>query len=66
MKCPICRGKESLQTRIKRYLLFKVLPFSKSFKCYDCESEYLFFVFLKIPYKIKKSFFLPKKTLKLK
>ena len=57
MKCPICSGKENLQTRIRRNLLFKLLPFSKSYKCYNCESEYLLYIFLKIPYKIKVNFF---------
>ena len=65
MKCPVCKGKEPLQTRIKRLLLFKLLPFSKSYKCYGCESEYLIFSFLRIPYKIKKTALSQNKTLKL-
>lgn len=53
MKCPICYGKENLQTRIHRNTLLKLLPYSKSYKCYECESKYLVFISIKIPYLIK-------------
>lgn len=53
MKCPVCKGKSTLQTRIHRNLFFKLLYSSKAYKCYDCESKYLQWFSLVIPIKIK-------------
>lgn len=55
MKCPICKNSSRLQSRIHRKNIFKVAPFSKAYKCYDCESEYLLFFKIAIPYKINKT-----------
>lgn len=54
MNCPICKGKESLQTRTHRKFLFKILPYSKSYKCYNCESQYINWLKLSIPFKINR------------
>lgn len=55
MNCPICKANEKIQTRIKRSLLIKYLiPFSKNFKCYNCESKYISILKnLKLPYLVR-------------
>ncbi len=68
MKCPICKERESLQIRVYsickekkllqisicRKIFFKLLLLSKHYKCYGCESEYINWLYIQIPYKIKK------------
>ena len=54
LKCPICKAKVGLQARIRRKIFFKLLPLSKSYKCYGCESQYVNWLSMNIPYKIKK------------
>ncbi len=54
LKCPICKAKSGLQKRIRRKIFFKLLFLSKSYKCYGCESQYLNWFSINIPYKIKK------------
>lgn len=52
MKCPICKNNNKLQTRIHRKNVFKLIPYSKAYKCYNCESEYISILKIAIPYKI--------------
>lgn len=54
MQCPRCKYNEKLQSRIKRKNILKIIPFSKAYKCYNCESEYLIFCRITIPYKIRR------------
>jgi hypothetical protein len=68
MKCPICKERESLQIRMYfickekeslqinmyRKIFFKLLPFSKRYKCHTCESRYINWLSIQIPYKIEK------------
>lgn len=55
MRCPLCKNQSKLQSRIHRRSVFKIIPYSKNYKCYNCESEYLSLWKFAIPYRIKQN-----------
>lgn len=51
--CPCCNSAE--QKRISRSFLFKLIPNSKFYKCFNCRTKYLTISVLEIKYVIQKS-----------